>query len=120
MANTLTRFGQYCRALRTSHEMTMADQALAFDCPVSLISSIESGRENPPREYLDHFRKWLNLNDSQHSDLIKRTRSNVVALRQLRSAANNTTSMRLFRKISKMSPEQIRSFRKQVEGEAFE
>jgi transcriptional regulator with XRE-family HTH domain len=63
MANTLTRFGQYCRALRTSRDLTMADQALAFDCPTHFISSIELGKETPSESYLSQFRKWLNLSE---------------------------------------------------------
>jgi transcriptional regulator with XRE-family HTH domain len=118
MANTLTRFGQYCRALRTSRDLTMGDQARAFDCPIHSISSIEAGRETPTDKYIERFRKWLDLDETQYSDLIKRTRSNVVELRRKRSYTNNSTSMRLFRKISKMSPDQIRSFGTQIEGEA--
>jgi transcriptional regulator with XRE-family HTH domain len=118
MANTLTRFGQYCRALRIERDMTMADQALAFDCPTHFISSIELGREAPTEQYLNQFRKWLTLSESEYGDLIKRIRGNVVELRRRREYSNNTTAMRLFRKISKMTPEQIRRFGGQIEGEA--
>jgi hypothetical protein len=117
MASTLTRFGQYCRELRENHDVSMGDQANAFACPVHVISSIETGKVAPSEPYVEQFRTWLGLTDAQYSDLIKRTRSNVIELRRRRSYGNNTTSMRLFRKVSQMPPAKIRGLRKKIDVE---
>jgi hypothetical protein len=88
----------------------MGDQADAFACPIHAISSIETGREQPSDEYMRRFSTWLHLTDQEHEDLVRRIRSNVVKFPKL--ATTNSPSMRLFRKISKMKPSEIRKFRK--------
>jgi hypothetical protein len=96
----------------------MGDQADAFGCAIHFISSIETGRMAPPEKYVERFRDWLSLSGDQYRDLIKRTHGNVIDLQHLKFTRNNSKSMRLFRKISKMKPGQIRSFRRKPQREA--
>jgi hypothetical protein len=110
MTNALTRFGQRCRDLRTSRNRTMGEQSDYMACPTYVISSIETGRQHPSDEYIDSFRAWLHLTDREHSDLVVRLRSNIVKFPKF--TTTNSASMRLFRKISRMNPGEIRKFRK--------
>ena len=117
MAGALTRFGVLCRSLRAQNNQGMGDQARAFQCEVLHISAIETGRTEPTDEYIEKFRNWLALENGEHHLLIKRGKSNVSALSPRFSTRNDSGSMRLFRKISKLDPNQIREFRKKVEAD---
>lgn len=97
---------------------TMGDQARALGCNAYEISSIETGQTEPTAEYLKKLSDWLDLDDAQYKALLKRSENNVIDMRQRFSTSNKSTSMRLFRKISKMDPTQIREFRKKIHGEA--
>jgi transcriptional regulator with XRE-family HTH domain len=110
MTTVLSRFGQRCRDLRAAKNLTMGDQAKFFGCSVSEISSIECGSRTPTEDYLALFKQWTKLDDEEFRDLKKRIRSNVVELNRVRTLGENGRSMRLFRKISKMNPDQIRAF----------
>ena len=96
----------------------MGDQARALQCRVDYISAIESGREIPSEDYIGKFRAWLGVSEAEHALLLKRGKSNVVALNPGFSTRNNSSSMRLFRKISTLDPNQIRAFRKKIEMQA--
>jgi hypothetical protein len=96
----------------------MGQQAIALGCAVHHVSNIETGRILPTAEYIDAFSRWLNLEGSQYEALKKRNKSNVTSLRNAGSSSNNSTSMRLFRKVSKMDSDQIRRFRTKIQGEA--
>jgi transcriptional regulator with XRE-family HTH domain len=117
MASALTRFGQYCRDLRSDYKKSMGDQGDQLGCAVHYISSIETGRIAPSMDYIEKFRTWLNLSDSQYQEAVKRSRGNVVSLQDRASLSNNCTSMRLFRKISKMDSDQIRKLGKKIQSE---
>jgi len=118
MASALTRFGLLCRELRSAQNRSMGDQAKEWGCHVHYVSSVETGKIAPSDEYIEKFSRWLNLNDAQCQSLKKRSKRNVVELRQRFSTSNQSNSMRLFRKISKMDPTQIRNFRTKIQGEA--
>src|SRR5271156_934211 len=111
MASALTRFGMLCRALRSAHDRTMGEQAAALGCTVHNVSDIETGRTPPTSEYIDAFSRWLNLETPQSEALKKRSKSNIVSLRNAGSTSGNSNSMRLFRKVSRMDSSQIRHFR---------
>jgi len=96
----------------------MGDQAVAMKCEVYYVSGVETGKIVPPAEYIEKFRQWLQLDDSQYNALKKRSKSNVIDLRQRFSTSNQSSSIRLFRKISKMDPMQIRRLRPEVQDEA--
>jgi transcriptional regulator with XRE-family HTH domain len=115
MAGALTKFGILCRTLRNKNNFTMGDQARALQCEVHEISAIESGRVAPSEEYVQDFRNWLGADDTDHYLLLKRGKSNVVGFNPTFSTKNNSTSMRLFRKVSKLDANQIRAFRKKIE-----
>jgi transcriptional regulator with XRE-family HTH domain len=113
MASALTRFGQHCRGLRSHRGMTLGDQAEALGCEPSEISSIEMGVSPLPANYSQRLVDWLNLNESEQRDLLKKVETNVVAFpRRTSTGGDKTSSMRLFRKISRMRPNEIRSFGK--------
>jgi AraC-like DNA-binding protein len=105
MTNTLTRFGRYCRDARASQGKNMATQADSLGHKVSEISLYETGIMLPPDNYIDELAEWLGL-DSQ--ELRKRAPrdSTVIAFPRKRHA---NRSVRLFRKISRMTPAQIRA-----------
>lgn len=110
MSTVLSRFGQRCRDLRIAKKLTMGDQAKFIGYSVSEISSIECGARTPPDDYLDKFRELVTLDDEEFRDLKRRIRSNVIELNRVKTLGENGRSMRLFRKISQMNPEQIRAF----------
>jgi hypothetical protein len=99
--------------------MTLGDQADALGCEPSEISSIEMGRSPLPRHYAKRLIDWLHLNEQEQRELFKRIESNVVAFpRPNLGGGDKTSSMRLFRKISKMGPNEIRRFGKKSPPEA--
>ena len=118
MSTVLSRFGARCRALRTSKNLTMGDQATFMSMPVFEISAIECGLRTPTEQYVQNFQKWMKLGDGEFADLKKTIRSNVVELTRVKSTGNTGRSIRLFRKISNMNPAQIRGFKKPPGSEA--
>jgi len=95
----------------------MGDQADALGYAVHQISSIEIGKTLPSEEYIEKLSNWLNLNEQTRKELKKRAQSNVINFPIRNSTANNSSSMRLFRRISKLDPNQIRDFRKKLDEE---
>jgi transcriptional regulator with XRE-family HTH domain len=112
MTTVLSRFGQRCRDLRSAKDFTMDDQARHIGCSVNEISSIECGSRTPSDSYLESFREWIKLDTEEFRDLKRKIRSNVVELNRVKTLGEKGRSMRLFRKISKMNPNQIRAFNK--------
>jgi transcriptional regulator with XRE-family HTH domain len=117
MTTVLSRFGQRCRDLRSAKGLTMGEQAKHMRCPVHEISSIECGQRTPSDEYLSSFRELVGLDEDEFRDLKKKIRSNVIELNRVKALGNNCRSMRLFRKISQMNPDEIRSFKKPLSSE---
>jgi transcriptional regulator with XRE-family HTH domain len=117
MTTVLSRFGRRCRDLRSAKNLTMGDQAKHMRCPVHEISSIECGQRTPSDDYLKSFRELVGLDEDEYRDLKKKIRSNVIELNRVKALGNNSRSMRLFRKISQMNPDEIRDFKKPPEYE---
>jgi transcriptional regulator with XRE-family HTH domain len=118
MACALTRFGQHCRELRSRRGMTIGDQADAFGAEPHEISAIETGKSPLPPQYSQKLVNWLRLNEQEKRELLRRAESNVVAFRRSTPGGDKTSAMRLFRKISKMKPNEIRRFSKKPPPEA--
>ena len=120
MTSALTRFGEHCRDLRRLHGKNMLDQAAALGLPVHQISSIETGEIIPKDDYLRKLADWLSLNEREQQELRKRVqaKNNIISFPGKTAVAEKTTTMRLFRKISKMKPREIRRFRSKFAGEA--
>jgi hypothetical protein len=97
----------------------MGDQAEHIGCSVNDISSIECGARTPSDRYLESFREWISLDDDEFRDLKKKIRSNVVELSRVKALGENGRSMRLFRKLSKMNPDQIRAFNRPPDNGAL-
>jgi transcriptional regulator with XRE-family HTH domain len=118
MASVLTRFGQHCRELRSRRGMTIGDQADAFGAEPHEISAIETGRSPLSSQYSQKLVDWLRLNDQEKMELLKKVENNVVAFPRNTASGDKTSAMRLFRKISKMKPGEIRRFSKKPPPEA--
>jgi transcriptional regulator with XRE-family HTH domain len=118
MACALTRFGLLCRDFRISKNRSMGDQAEAMKCAVHYVSAVETGKIEPSDDYIETLGRWLQLNDSQYNALKKRRKANIIDLRQRFSTGDRSSSVRLFRKISKMDPMQIRRLRPKTQEEA--
>lgn len=105
MANALTVFGDRCRTLRVSRELTMGDQAEALKISASEISAIETGEKRPTADYIRQLSEWLELEQSTRADLISiaMRRDNVVPF-----PTGKADGIKLFRKVGSLRPEQIR------------
>jgi hypothetical protein len=90
--------------------MTIGDQADALGAQPYEISEIETGKTPIPPRYSQKMIEWLRLNDQEQRELLKRIDSNVVAFPRQKAGGDKTSAMRLFRKISKMNPTEIRNF----------
>ena len=110
MTTVLSRFGLRCRDLRLARGFTMGDQAQRTGYSVDEISSLECGSGTPSDMYLQTFRDWMRLDEDEFRDLKRKIRSNVIELSRIKSMGEKGRTMRLFRKISKMDPDQIRAF----------
>jgi hypothetical protein len=98
--------------------MTLGDQADALGYQPSEISSIEMGHAPLPPGYAMRLTEWLRLNEQEQRELLKKIEGNVIAFPRRSTGGDKTSSMRLFRKISKMCPNEIRSFGKKSPPEA--
>jgi hypothetical protein len=118
MACALTRFGQQCREFRSRRGLTIGDQADAFDSEPHEISAIETGKSAIPTLYSQKLINWLQLDEQEQRELLRKIESNVVAFPRNTAGGDRTSAMRLFRKISKMNPNEIRTFSKKPPPEA--
>ena len=111
MANALNRFGNYCREARAKHGLNMAAQAEALGQDVVDISAIESGRVIPSQKYVEELCNWLNVSVAEQIEFERRIPQNatIIAFPRKKDA---TSSVKLFRKVSKMTPAQIRALGK--------
>jgi hypothetical protein len=62
--------GEFQR-LRRSRGKIIADQARALGFSVSYISSVESGDEPMPPDYVEHFSSWLALTPQEVTQLLE-------------------------------------------------
>jgi hypothetical protein len=92
--------------------MTIGDQADVFGTEPHEISAIETGKSPAPLHYSQKLIDWLCLDEQEQRDLLRKAESNVVALPRSTAGGNKTNAMKLFRKISKMHPNEIRGFGK--------
>jgi hypothetical protein len=98
--------------------MTIGDQADALGAEPHEISAIETGRKPLPPRYPQRLIECLHLNEQERRELMRKVESNVVAFPRHVTGGDKTSAMRLFRKISKMNPTQIRNFGKKPPPEA--
>ena len=79
----LTAFGKEVRKLRLDKGVSLMDMADALGCSAAFVSSVETGRKDPPEGYVSQTAKFLKLNKESASQLQKlamETR-NIVRLR---------------------------------------
>jgi hypothetical protein len=98
--------------------LTIGDQADALGAEPCDISALETGRSPIPADYCRRLADWLLLNDQERAELLKKIESNVIAFPRIAPAGAKTSAMRLFRKISKMKPNEIRQFGERPPPEA--
>jgi hypothetical protein len=86
----------------------MAAQSEALGHQITEISSIETGAKIPSESYISELADWLGLNPQQQLELRKSVprNANIIAFPRRKEA---TKSVRLFRKIGQMTPDQIRA-----------
>jgi len=110
MASALTIFGDRCRRIRIARGLSMMDQARATTCSVVEIASVEAGETYPTPKYVEAFCKWLGLDPAEQANLLvaRPKRDNVIPFRPS-EPKHSGKNMRMFRKLSKMSPEDIRA-----------
>jgi hypothetical protein len=99
--------------MRASSGKNMAEQAEAMSLQVAEISAIETGAVNPPASYIDGFSTWLNLSSEAKNELFRRVPRGDNVLHFSRKPTV-TKSVRLFRKVSIMSPSQIRALKSEL------
>src|SRR6187200_257965 len=111
MTNALNRFGTFCREARAKQELTMAAQAEALGHDVVDISAIESGKVIPTGQYVQQFCEWLKIPSAKRAEFEKRVPQNATIIAFPRRKDGSST-VRMFRKVSKMSPAEIRKLGK--------
>jgi len=114
MTHALTVFGRKCRDFRIAANATMGEQSSALGLTVAEISAIESGERRPSADYVNTFSSWLKLPISGLSELmsIALVRNNVVQFRPKKAE-----SIKLFRKIGGLKPDEIRRLKQGVPKE---
>jgi hypothetical protein len=105
----LTAFGAECRQIRMVRKLRMIDQAERFNCSPSFISAVETGDKQVPEGYVEKFGDWLKLDivTRKHLQLLADARINVIRFTPV-NKERAALARRLFRKINKMSPDEIR------------
>jgi hypothetical protein len=94
----------------------MIDQAKFFNCSPSFISAIETGDKHVPEGYVDKFCLWLSMSPSTKKQLqmLADIRTpNVIRFTPL-NKEKAAAARRLFRKINKMTPAQIRNLESSI------
>lgn len=102
--DTLTKFGSISRQLRMRNGYTLGDQSKHFNRSISELSQIETGLAKPDADYIRSFVQWTKASFVDHQELIKSSSS------PLRTELpNDESNSRLYRRMNKLSPQQIRS-----------
>ena len=65
-----TSFGEYVRILRIKHHQVMGDMAKILGTTTPYLSSVENGRKNVPKEWIDKIEKHYGLNSADKAKLI--------------------------------------------------
>jgi transcriptional regulator with XRE-family HTH domain len=112
MTNALSRFGSYCRDIRSARGQTMARQGEALGHQIADISAIETGRKVPSTAYIEQLCNWLNLSPEERAEVTRRIPRNEVVIAFPRKREGSST-VKLFRKVSKMTPREIRALQKE-------
>jgi hypothetical protein len=89
----------------------MHDQSKVMKVTVAEISAIETGRKSASEDYVASFVHWLKLEPGDQAILARfAKRSQNVVPFPPRPFNPSSKSIRFFRKLSKMSPVEIRNF----------
>ncbi len=118
MGSSLTGFGIECRQIRTARGVRMIDQAKYFGCSPSFVSAIETGDKPVPEGYVEKFCDWMRMdsNTKKQLQILADSRTNVIRFTPI-SKEKAAIARRLFRKINKMTPDEIRKLEATFPGE---
>lgn len=118
MGNNLTGFGIECRHIRTNRRKKMIDQAKHFGCSPSFISAVETGDKPVPEGYVEKFCKWMQIDSitKKQLQILADARTNVIRFTPL-NKEKAAIARRLFRKINKMTPDEIRKLEGYLPGD---
>ena len=119
MSNGLVSFGQLSKSYRIAKKVRIADQAEALNVKSYEISAYETGEKIPPQSYVDKLAAWLSLDFRQKALLLRSIRSAVVIDLKAEKKKREET-VRLFRRIHKMTPSEIRGIRPKPRGSGNE
>jgi hypothetical protein len=114
---SLTPFGLKCREHRMRYQRSLGEQAAFLRMKTSMLSEIEIGARPVPQGMPERIGRWLDLPVLDIS-LLKRlstANSNVVYLDKKHRA-----SRKLFRKINRLSPAEIRQLKPERYQEAVD
>lgn len=118
MGIDLTGFGIECRHIRTDRGVKMIDQAKHFKCSPSFISAVETGDKPVPEGYVEKFCEWMNIGATTRKQLqiLADSRTNVIRFTPI-NKEKAAIARRLFRKINKMTPDEIRKLEASLPGD---
>ena len=96
----------------------MIDQARQFGCSPSFISAVETGEKPVPEGYVDKFCDWMRIDATIRKQLqiLADSRTNVIRFTPV-SKEKAAFARRLFRKINKMTPDEIRKLEASLPGD---
>jgi hypothetical protein len=115
--STLTPFGLKCREHRIRLQKSLGEQATFLGIKTSELSEIETGNRPVPNEIPDRLGFWLGLHALEVSVLrqLATANANVVYLNK-----KHRESRKLFRKINRLSPAEIRQLGQERYKEAID
>lgn len=114
MYNGLVSFGEISKSYRLAKGSRLFDQAEALNMKPSEISAYETGEKIPPQSYIDKLATWLALDFKQKAILLRSIRSVVIDISIERKKREG--AMKLYRRIHKMKPSEIRGIRPKPRG----
>jgi transcriptional regulator with XRE-family HTH domain len=115
--SSLTPFGMKCREYRMRSQRSLGEQATYLRVSPSDLSEIETGARPVPQGLPESIGQWLELPPLDVTLLVRLSTadSNVVYLDE-----RHRKSRKLFRKINRLSPAQIRQLRQSNFQEAVD
>jgi hypothetical protein len=118
MGNSLSGFGIECRHIRTNRGVKMIDQAKQFGCSPSFISAVETGDKPVPDGYVEKFCEWMRIDTAtkKQLEILAEARTNVIRFTPV-NREKAVIARRLFRKINKMTPDEIRKLEASLPGD---
>jgi len=103
----LTAFGKEVRKLRIDGGVSLMDFADAMGCSASFVSSVDTGRRNPPEEYVNQVVKYFKLDRKRATELHKLAHATRKVVQLRPKAANREVVAEFARKIGVLDTQDI-------------